>query len=139
MKIAKQYHLEKGDSKRYKFISRLNSYHGFTIGSLSIGDGIRKAEFKDILLSEDQTPKVSACYPYRGIKGGMTEEDYTKELLDELEQKFIESDPNTVAAVYLETVGGSSFGTCLPPKGYLDGVKEYVINMVHYSALTRSW
>lgn len=124
MKIAKQYHLEKGDSKRYKFISRLNSYHGFTIGSLSIGDGIRKAEFKDILLSEDQTPKVSACYPYRGIKGGMTEEDYTKELLDELEQKFIESDPNTVAAVYLETVGGSSFGTCLPPKGYLDGVKR---------------
>lgn len=123
MKIIKQYHLEKGDSKRYRFISRFNSYHGFTIGSLSIGDGIRKMDFKDILLSDEQTPKVSACYPYRGIKEGMTEEDYTKQLLDELEAKFIECDPSTVAGVFFETVGGSSFGTVPPPKGYLDGCK----------------
>lgn len=123
MKIVKQYHLEKGDSKRYKFISRFNSYHGFTIGSLSLGDGIRKVEFKDILLSDDQTPKISACYPYRGIKDGMTEEDYTNQLLKELEAKFIEVDPTTVAGVFFETVGGSSFGTVPPPKGYLDGAK----------------
>ncbi|GME84864.1 unnamed protein product [Ambrosiozyma monospora] len=39
LKIMRQYHLEKGDDKRYKFISRKQSYHGYTIGSLSIGDG----------------------------------------------------------------------------------------------------
>ena len=122
MKIAKQYHLERGDTKRYRFISRLNSYHGFTIGALSIGDGIRKGDFKDILLSEEQTPKVSQCYPFRNAKG-KTEEEYTQELLDELEQKFIECDPSTVAAVFFETVGGSSFGTVPPTKGYLDGAK----------------
>ncbi|GMM29052.1 hypothetical protein DAMA08_017680 [Martiniozyma asiatica (nom. inval.)] len=124
MKIVKQYHLESGDSKRYKFISRLNAYHGFTIGALSIGDGIRKNDFKSILLSEDQTPKVSACYPYRGVKEGMTEQDYTNQLLKELEDTFIENDPSTVAGVFLETVGGSTFGTVPPPKGYLDGVRE---------------
>lgn len=124
MKIVKQYHLERGDTKRYKFISRLNAYHGFTIGALSIGDGIRKNDFKDILLSADQTPKVSACYPYRGITDKITEEDYTKLLLDELEQKFIDCDPTTVGAVFFETVGGSSFGTVPPPKGYLDGAKK---------------
>lgn len=123
MKIVKQYHLERKDPKRFRFISRFNSYHGFTIGALSIGDGIRKVDFKDILLSDEQTPKVSACYPYRGIKEGMTEEDYTNQLLEELEQKFIECDPSTVAAVFFETVGGSSFGTVPPPKGYLDGAK----------------
>ena len=53
----------------------------------------------------------------------MTEEDYTKQLLDELEAKFIECDPSTVAGVFFETVGGSSFGTVPPPKGYLDGCK----------------
>lgn len=124
MKICKQYFNEKGDLKRYKFISRKNSYHGFTIGSLSLGDGIRKSDFKSILLSEEQTPKISACNKFRGVKQGMTEEDYTKELLDELEQKFIESDPSTVCAVVFETVGGSSFGTVPPPKGYLNGVKD---------------
>lgn len=123
MKIVKQYHLERGDTKRSKFISRYNSYHGFTIGSLSIGDGIRKVDFGDILLSEEQTPKVSACYPFRNVKDGMTEEDYTKVLLEELEQKFIECDPSTVAACFFETVGGSTFGTVPPPKGYLDGAK----------------
>jgi adenosylmethionine-8-amino-7-oxononanoate aminotransferase len=123
MKIIKQYYLEKGDTKRYRFISRKNAYHGFTIGSLSIGDGIRKVDFKDILLSEEQTPKVSACYPFRGVKEGVTEEQYTKLLLDELEQKFIDCDPSTVAGVFFETVGGSSFGTVPPPKGYLDGAK----------------
>lgn len=123
MKIVKQYHLERNDSKRYRYISRYNSYHGFTIGALSVGDGIRKVDFKDILLSEEQTPKVSACYPFRGIKEGMTEEDYTNQLLKELEDKFIECDPSTVAACFFETVGGSSFGTVPPPKGYLDGAK----------------
>ncbi|TID17636.1 hypothetical protein CANINC_004002 [Pichia inconspicua] len=124
MKICKQYFNEKGDYKRFKFISRKNSYHGFTIGSLSLGDGIRKDDFKSILLSDEQTPKVSACNKFRGVKVGMTEEDYTKELLEELDQKFIESDPSTVCAVFFETVGGSSFGTVPPPKGYLDGAKK---------------
>ncbi|ODV82510.1 hypothetical protein CANARDRAFT_30779 [[Candida] arabinofermentans NRRL YB-2248] len=124
MKIIKQYHLETGDKKRYKFISRKQSYHGFTTGTLSIGDGSRKYPFKDILLSEEQTPKISPCYSYRGIKEGVTEEQYTKMLLDELEQTFIDNDPSTIAGVIFETVGGSTIGTPTPTKGYLDGVRE---------------
>lgn len=124
MKIAKQYFNEKGDTKRFRFISRRNAYHGFTIGSLSIGDGIRKEDFKQILLSDEQTPKVSACNPYRGISDKVTEEQYTKQLLKELEDCFIKNDPSTVCAVIFETVGGSSFGTVPPPKGYLDGARE---------------
>lgn len=123
MKIAKQYHSEKGDTKRYKFISRVNSYHGFTIGALSLGDGIRKKDFKSILLSEEQTPKISAANVYRFVNESKSEEEYTQDLLQEMEESFIKNDPSTICAVFLETVGGSSFGTVPPPKGYLDGVK----------------
>ncbi|ODV82509.1 hypothetical protein CANARDRAFT_30778 [[Candida] arabinofermentans NRRL YB-2248] len=123
LKIMKQYHLELGDKKRFKFISRKQSYHGFTVGTLSIGDGSRKYPFKDILLSDEQTPKISPCYAYRGVKEGVTEEQYTKMLLDELEQTFIDNDPSTVAGVIFETVCGSTFGTPTPTKGYLDGAK----------------
>lgn len=123
MKIAKQYHLERGDTKRNKFISRYNSYHGFTTGALSLGDGIRKNDYKGILLSPEQTLKISAPNIFRKVGADLTEEEYTKQLIDELEQTFIDNDPETIAAVFLETVGGSTFGTPLPPKGYLDGMK----------------
>lgn len=124
MKIAKQYHNERGDTKRFRFISRRNAYHGFTVGALSIGDGIRKEDFKSILLSEEQTPKVSACNSYRGTSDTVSEEEYTNKLLKELEDCFIKHDPSTICGVIFETVGGSSFGTVPPPKGYLDGARE---------------
>ncbi|GMF55603.1 unnamed protein product [[Candida] boidinii] len=38
LKIMKQYHIENGEPQRYKFISRHQSYHGYTIGALSIGE-----------------------------------------------------------------------------------------------------
>lgn len=123
MKIMRQYHLEKGDDKRYKFLSRFQSYHGFTIGALSVGDGTRKPPFKPILLSEDQTPKMPQMYPYRDWKADQSEEEYTKTLLDQCEKVMIENDPSTIAGLIIETVGGSTIGTPTPPKGYLDGIK----------------
>lgn len=123
LKIMRQYHLEKGDDKRYKFISRNQSYHGFTIGALSVGDGTRKPPFAPILLSEEQTPKMPQLYPYRDWKEGMSEEDYTNHLLEQAEKCFIDNDPSTIAGVIVETVGGSTIGTPTPPKGYLDGLK----------------
>ncbi|KAG0673419.1 hypothetical protein C6P40_002946 [Pichia californica] len=123
IKIIRQYHLEKGDQNRYKIISRLQSYHGFTLGALSVGDGTRKPPFKPILLSDEQTPKMPQLYPYRDWKEGMTEEEYTAYLLEQAEKVFIDNDPSTIAGVIVETVGGSTIGTPTPPKGYLDGLR----------------
>ncbi|AQZ13978.1 hypothetical protein BZL39_F06120 [Zygosaccharomyces parabailii] len=123
MKYIKQYHLEKGEPQRFKFISRHNAYHGYTIGSLSIGDNPKKPLLKNILLSDEQTPKISRLCPYRDMKEGMSEEEYTKNLLDNLEETFIKNDPSTVAGVIMETVCGSALGTTTPPKGYLDGAR----------------
>lgn len=67
-----------------------------------------------MLLSDEQTSKISRLYPYRDMKEGMTEVEYTKELLDNLEETFIKNDPSTVAGVIMETVCGSALGTTLP-------------------------
>lgn len=123
IKIMRQYHLERGDDKRYKIISRFQSYHGFTLGALSVGDGTRKPPFKPILLSDEQTPKMPQLYPYRDWTADMTEETYTKHLLEQAEKVFIDNDPSTISGVIVETVGGSTIGTPTPPKGYLDGLK----------------
>lgn len=121
MRYIKQYHVERNEPQRCKFISRKSAYHGYLIASLSVGDNSRKPLLQNILLPVEQTPKISRLYPYRDIKPGMSEKEYTKLLLDELEETFIRNDPNTIAGVILETVCGSSLGTTTPPKGYLDG------------------
>lgn len=124
LKIVRKFHIENGDLKRIKFISRKQSYHGFTIGALSISDNVRKLEFSDILMPENITPKTSQCYPYRNMKEGETLEEYKDRLLQDLEDIFIKEGPDTIAAFIAETVTGSTFGCSLPIPGYLDGCRD---------------
>ena len=124
MKIAKQYWNEKGNFKKNKFISRDTSYHGFSLGALSISENARADEFQGILIDQEMCPKMPVCFPYRYQKDGQSEEEYTQELLDAAEKLIIESDPETVASIIVETLPGSSLGTVPPPKGYLPGLKR---------------
>ncbi|KAH3901162.1 uncharacterized protein SCDLUD_002645 [Saccharomycodes ludwigii] len=123
MKIMYQYWLERGKTKKTKFISRDSSYHGFTIGSLSIADNARAVAFKDILLPGTQCLKMPVCYPYRFQKKGQTEAEYVQGLLDALEKLIVDNDPETIISVTVETLPGSSIGTVPPPKGYLPGIR----------------
>ncbi|KAH3681406.1 hypothetical protein WICPIJ_007622 [Wickerhamomyces pijperi] len=124
LKIMYKYHLENGEPQRTKFISRKQSYHGYTLGCLSIADNSRRAEYKDILLPAEQTIKVSNPYPYRNQKEDETPDQYTARLLAELEEAFQAAGPETVVGFVAETVGGSTFGCQTPPPGYLDGCRD---------------
>lgn len=125
LKVMKQYHYENGEPERYKFISRIQSYHGYTLATLSLGYGHnRKFQFEGCFLSDDQTMKVSQCYPYRNLLENETLEQYAQRLVDELEETIIREGPKKVAGVVFETVGGSTFGTQVPIPGYLDGCKK---------------
>lgn len=56
LKMSFQYHKNKGE-KRPLFVSLENSYHGETIGALSVGDvKLYKEVFEDILVQTIQTP-----------------------------------------------------------------------------------
>lgn len=124
LKVMKQYHYENGEPGRYKFISRIQSYHGYTLATLSLGYGHnRKFQFEGCFLSDDQTMKVSQCYPYRNLLEDETLDQYSQRLIDELEETIIREGPEKVAGVIFETVGGSTFGTQVPIPGYLDGCK----------------
>lgn len=124
MKTVYQYFKEKGEPKRIKFISRKQSYHGYTLGALALGDSVRKAPFTPITLPAEQVPKVTQIYPYRNQLEGESEADYCARLIQELEDTIIASGTDEVAAVMLETLTGSTYGTapCLP--GYLAGVRK---------------
>ena len=57
LKMSYHYHLNIGGSKRELFLSLTNSYHGETIGALSVGDvELYKKTYKPLLLNCIQTP-----------------------------------------------------------------------------------
>lgn len=123
MKIIRQYFVEKGKPRKTKFIGRECSYHGFTIGSMSLSSGFRSDAFKDITLSDEQCPAISVCYPYRN-QGDLSIEEYVQKLIDDAEKTILEADPETVASITVETLPGSTLGTVPPPPGYLLGLRK---------------
>lgn len=124
LKLAKQYQDEIGESQRYKFVSRKKSYHGYTMGALSIGHNPRRTRFEKFLGSPQTFLKTEACYAYRDLNEGETLEQYKDRLVKDVEQVFIDNDPKTIVAFIAETVGGSTFGTAPPVPGYFEGVRN---------------
>ena len=112
MKMARQYFMEMDPNpatcKRFNFIARKGSYHGSTLGGLSMSGHVgRRKIFEGMLFSNIH--RVSAANEYRGRDeaGGQTTEQYVQQLADELDQKFQELGPDTVCAFVAEPVVGA--------------------------------
>lgn len=108
MKMARQYFMEVNpkQNQRINFIAREGSYHGTTLGALSMsGHVARRSLFTDMLLPNIH--RVSACNAYRGMTEGQTVEEYVEQLADELDRKFQEVGPETVCAFVAEPVVGA--------------------------------
>ncbi|KPM40348.1 putative aminotransferase [Neonectria ditissima] len=125
MKMARQYYMETSPKqpRRIKFIAREGSYHGTTLGALSMsGHVARRSLFVDMLLPN--IARVSACNAYRGMGKGQTVEQYVETLADELDCKFQELGPETVCAFVAEPVVGAALG-CVPAvPGYFKAMKK---------------
>lgn len=108
MKMARQYFLEKkpAEPQRTKFISRAQSYHGITLGSLSMGGHkYRREKFEPLLLSN--ITQVSPCYAYRGQKQDETDAMYVERLAAQLDAEFQRLGPETVCGFVAEPVVGA--------------------------------
>ncbi|KAF7595693.1 hypothetical protein BBP40_005137 [Aspergillus hancockii] len=125
VKLARQYFLElpKPEPSRTRFIARRQSYHGNTLGSLSLGGHVaRRAPYAPILTSN--VSHVSPCYPYRGQSHGECDADYVARLAQELEDEFQAVGPENVCAFVAETISGATLG-CVPAlPGYFKAMKE---------------
>jgi adenosylmethionine-8-amino-7-oxononanoate aminotransferase len=108
MKLARQYFLELSPSEksRTKFIARKESYHGTTLGALSMGGHVsRRALYEPMLL--DNISRVSYCNAYRGMTEGETDEEYIARLAKELDDEFVKQGPENVCAFVAEPVVGA--------------------------------
>ncbi|KAF2265136.1 PLP-dependent transferase [Lojkania enalia] len=127
IKLAIQYFVEITSpghySQRKRFIARRQSYHGTTLGALSMGGhkGRRKI-YERILM--DNFSHVSPCNPYRGLRQGESVEAYIERLAKELDDEFRRVGPNTVAAFVAEPIVGAALGFVPAVPGYFKAMKE---------------
>lgn len=121
LKMAFQYWRHRGVQGRRKFVSLTNSYHGDTLGAVSVGgiDVFHEA-FRPLLFETLQAPSPH-CY-----RCGLTETSPEKcgmlclEKMDEI----LRTHKGEVAAVILEPMVQGAGGMVVFPPGYLRGVRE---------------
>ncbi len=122
LKLARQYFLEIGQPTRRRFIARLQSYHGNTLGALGVGGNLwRRAPFEPLLAP---AAHISPCYPYRGRREEESLEAYGRRVADELEAMILKLGPETVAGFIAEPVAGATLGAVPPAPGYFRRIRE---------------
>ena len=121
LKVALQYFDARGLPAKRRFISRHRSYHGNTLGALSIsGYAERRAPFEGSLLD---VSFVSAANTYRP-PAGVFEADLAKHLAAELDSRIQALGADNVAAFIFEPVVGAAGGVVPAPPGYAAAVQE---------------
>jgi adenosylmethionine-8-amino-7-oxononanoate aminotransferase len=121
LKLALQYHAARGEMSRRRFIARERSWHGNTLGALSVSGFLeRKRAFEGSLLEVSRLSPVNAYRPIAGSTPETVGEAGAKELEDEI----LRVGPENVCAFIFEPVVGAA-GGCVPaPKGYAKRVRE---------------
>ncbi|HXQ58732.1 MAG TPA: aspartate aminotransferase family protein [Acidimicrobiales bacterium] len=120
-KLARQYFRTIGQPSRTKVISRNISYHGTTMGALSItGVPSLKTPFEPLVPGTVKVPNTNF---YRAPEHADDLEAFGRWAADEIDRAIEREGPDTVAAVFLEPMQNA--GGCLaPPPGYFARVRQ---------------
>ncbi|EXJ84038.1 hypothetical protein A1O3_04705 [Capronia epimyces CBS 606.96] len=123
IKMARQYHVSRGEAGRVNFICREYAYHGNTLGALSAGfNPPRRQAFEPLLSSAFH--HVSPCFFTRDAKAEEDEEAYVDRLMAEYEEMFDTLGPSSVAAVLIEPMSGATLGAVHAARGYLARLRD---------------
>ena len=122
LKLARAYHLARGERDRSLVLARWGSYHGNTLGALDLsGRRTLRAPYEGWL---GRFRHVSAAYPYRAGDPGAEALGSTPDLVAELEAAIEAAGPRTVAAFVAEPIVGATLGAVAPPDGYWEAVAD---------------
>src|SRR5438105_4916585 len=122
LKLARAYHVARGDRDRWIVIARWGSYHGNTLGALDLsGRRPLRRPYEQWL---GRFRHVSAAYPYRAGEPGADALGDADELAAELDRAIQAADPGTVAAFVAEPIVGATLAAAVPPEGYWSAIAE---------------
>ncbi|GGJ64410.1 aminotransferase family protein [Deinococcus aquiradiocola] len=114
IKLARQYHAERGERGRYRVVTRRPSYHGASLGSLAASGMGARRELYTPLMNEDAWPKLPKPDP---AVDGAQDAEALRALIARL-------GAGSVAAFMAEPVVGASDAALAPAAGYYERVRE---------------
>ena len=121
LKIAIAYHRARGEGSRTRLIGRERGYHGVNFGGISVGGIVNNRKvFGSLLTGVDHLPHTHLPKENAFSRG---QPEHGAHLADELEDIVALHGAETIAAVIVEPMAGST-GVLLPPKGYLERLRE---------------
>jgi adenosylmethionine-8-amino-7-oxononanoate aminotransferase len=120
LKVALQYWDARGLTRKKHFIARERSYHGNTLGALSVsGFAERRRPFEGSLLEVSFVSAANTYRPLRGLAGAAL----VQALAGELEARILAVGPERVAAFVFEPVVGAAGGAVPAPEGYVRAIQ----------------
>jgi len=121
IKLVRQYHLETGEKNRYRVLSRRQSYHGSTLGAMSVsGNVARRAPYEPLIADWGH---IAPCFCYH-CPFEKTFPQCELACADDLQTHLDESKKKDAAAFIFEPVVGATLGAAVPPEGYVSRIAE---------------
>jgi adenosylmethionine-8-amino-7-oxononanoate aminotransferase len=121
IKLVRQYHLETGQKNRYRVLSRRQSYHGSTLGAMSVsGNVARRAPYEPLIADWGH---VAPCFCYH-CPFEKTFPQCELACADDLQTHLDGSKKEDAAAFIFEPVVGATLGAAVPPDGYVARIAE---------------
>ena len=122
LKLARQYQVEIGQTSRYQTLSRQQSYHGSTLGALSVSGNKRRREMYLPMVREFAHVGMPYCYrcDFDCTDGCRNcGQQYAAEL-----ERAIQASNGEAGAFIFEPVSGATLGAVVPPPGYLQSIAD---------------
>lgn len=121
LKLALQYQSAIGQASRRRFIARRRSWHGNTLGALSVSDfHERRAPYEGALFDVSFLSAVNAYRPPEGVTPG----EVARFCAEELESEIVRQGPERIAAFIFEPIVGAAGGVVPAPEGYARRVRD---------------
>jgi adenosylmethionine-8-amino-7-oxononanoate aminotransferase len=120
IKMALQYHRERGEPQRQLVISRWNSFHGLTLATLAVSGHTGRR--RKLVSSLPTSVHIEPCFAYRHAHP--EEKDYGIRAADALDREIRNLGPENVAAFIAEPVVGATLGAVPAEPGYFERVRE---------------
>jgi adenosylmethionine-8-amino-7-oxononanoate aminotransferase len=121
IKLARQYFLECGQPSRYRVLSRRQSYHGSTLGAMSVSGNVARRRPYAPLIAE--WGHVAPCFCYH-CPFDKTFPECNLACADDLDAFLRTNDASTVAGFLFEPVVGATLGAAPAVDGYTARIAE---------------
>jgi adenosylmethionine-8-amino-7-oxononanoate aminotransferase len=121
LKMARQYHVQRGNPGKHKMIARWQSFHGSTLATLSLSG--RPSWREPFLPQLMEVPHIVPPYCYR-CPLGHTYPECGVACADDLERAILMEGPESVAAFFAEPVIGTTITGVVPVPEYYARIRD---------------